>query len=291
MTPDLTGTAVKVPSSTAQYTVWTMPKLQPVGSDEAHATLDTEEFDPEFRKVRRIVLVDGSWVDHGPAPSLIDDSVHPDLPGDLAEYVMVTRRVMSAIRGCTCVDLGFDVDRDGSGDWDLKPNATFRMAGEDTSLLGKMVPDAILDRIPDVRYVERAGYGFKSMLAIQPHDDGSGYEGDFTCFIRSGSFEMDYDGIDGERIRLRSTLIDGLWSHATELTATTWNIDPVEMLRITGEAQHCLDTIVLESDRMQAIVGGKLPLGAKAMSHSAEGAEHVRWAVCVEPGTLLESNR
>lgn len=288
---DLTGTAVKVPSSDAEYTVWTMPKLQPVKDDEAHATLDTESFDPEFRKVRIIRIVDGSWTDHGPAPSLVDGSAHPDLPRDLAEYVMVTRNVMSSIRGCACVDLGFDVDRDGSGDWDLKPNASFRRAGGDPSILGPTIADAVLDRIPDVRYVERAGYGFKSMLAIRPHDDGSGYDGTFSCYIREDAFEMSYEGTDGESMRLGSTLIDGTWTHRTEVTATTWNVDPVEMLRVTGDAQLCLEMIVLESDRLQAVVGDRIPLGAKALSHEAEGGEHVRWTVSIEPGTLLEANR
>lgn len=214
-------------------------------------------------RARRFVLEDGVWRDDGPAPSPVDASWHPDLGNHLGSGIAVARDVLARInRGRVVSIWPTCVSRSDSG-WSIASSAMFstHAPGRPTEQSGIASEDE-LDAIPQVRFVERMAVEYAELFGVEPHDDGSGVEGDMVIEVRTDGLTISFRDDDGVGVTLSSELEGGIWRHATILEFPV-DPDPVARLRQEADPRAALRDMIasLDPDDDEAVDVACDPLG------------------------------
>lgn len=227
------------------YVAWA-PVLQPDDPDLIHAILSDNPYGVNGEGIRQCRLVDGTWRDEGPAPSLREESWHPDLSDALNGAILIARRVMAWIGYCGRIDVMLENEGDNLTGYSLRSTATFQKTPDASGAPRGMVDDNTLDAVPYVRHVERSGVYAASFFGMSAEDDGSGPDATFYMTIEPDGLKI-WCGPDSENgIMLSSRCVGGTWTHRTEIHACEDDADVTEIMRrVTDPARRlraCIDS-------------------------------------------------
>lgn len=272
--PDHSTTIVRTEEGDGEIT-WT-PPLQP---DDPHTMrarirLGTGR---HLDGIRTLAVVDGTWCDRGVAPSISDESWHPELPDGIGEQIALTRLVMAEIPNCSKVLMLPEVQL-GSKGFEIGSGAIFYQKS-DRGFQG-IVPEHLLDQVPFVRAVERVAGSFAEWFGATAHDDGSGIAGDLSIDVSPTGLSVVFDDEnDGGVLTLRSELVDGAWSHTTTFRIPIYE-DAVGTLRAIADPRPYVSDFASESETWKDIV--------KSDPEATAKIEDKAVMLDVRPGTLLK---
>lgn len=207
------------------------------------------------RAIKGLRLLRGNadaWRDEGPAPSMRDDSWHPEIPESLAEGIEMARRVIAMLPRCHSVLIAPEVASTSKG-FRVGSGAIFYGSDENGDRSG-IVGEQHLDRTPFVRLVERLAEDFAEWLHVLPHDDGSGVSGDLSIDVSPTHLFLVYDDeSDGGVLSITSEFVEGQWNHATVLRMPIYE-DAVGILRAVADPGPQISSFAAESDIWRPIL-------------------------------------
>jgi hypothetical protein len=210
--------------------------IEPVQPEEDglwHLSVSDRPFDG-FRgaEVRACRIQEGRWTDVGSVETESDPSIHPDLKGRCADYVVMARRAISAIPRGAWITLELICTRSSAGGDEVAAVTTFNARGDISQGRPVHVTDDVLDHVPGIRYLERTGPAFAEMFGMEPYNDGSGVSGDFKMLMSADAMTIIcQDPESGTKITLESETNEGVWGHHVVLDANEFQSDAMGTLR------------------------------------------------------------
>lgn len=207
--------------------------VQPEEDGLWHVTVSDKPFDGFSSGELRACRMQGvAWKDEGPVPTTSDPSIHPDVKGRCADYVVVARRALAAIPRGAWITVELTCTRTGAGGDDVTAVTTFNAKGDISEGRPVHVSDDVLDQVPGIRYVERTGSAFAEMFGMEPYSDGSGVTGDFKMLLSADAMTIIYQEPEsGTKITLESETNEGVWRHRVVLDANEFEADGMATLR------------------------------------------------------------